>query len=230
MDVGATAVDVGLFKAIGLYQLLRPGTRYRVAMRALLLLAFALHSTQLFGLYFAAGDLQRFINIAALVVCGTLCVYKGHVMVANVDRIWDTLHVAGYEFVTCAGRDESELRRAGALVRVVLRAFVVISYQTLAIWTAVPWLTDDHDGTAGARRMTINNLWTPLPVAVYNAPPVWAAVYATEVFLITVNVFCWALFDCYLVTMCFVLNAQFHTIAAAYEKLAWSSPPQRHSG
>ncbi|XP_025420356.1 odorant receptor 46a-like [Sipha flava] len=174
--------------------------------------------------------------MAMLVVCGTLSVYKGHVMVANADLIWDTLHVARYAFITCAGRDESELRRAGSLLRALLRAFVAVSYQTLAIWIAIPWLTDDRvpvangDGTMAEYRMNVNNLWTPLPVAVYNATAVWAVVYAIEVFLITVNVFFWALFDCYLVTMCFVLNAQFHTIAAAYEKLAWSPSPHRHSG
>ncbi|XP_022167615.1 uncharacterized protein LOC111031819 [Myzus persicae] len=224
----ATAVDVMLFKTIGLYQLLCPADRggYSVRFRRLLMtalgLSFALHSFQVPCLYYALNDLQRFAYMAAVIIYGMMCSFKGYVLVTNADRLWLVLDAAGYAFTGCGHRDPSKLRRCRATLSALLRTFVALSYGTLVVWIALPFFVDEYtgvtnlDGTVTRYRTTIHNMQFPVPLTVYNSRPFWALIYFTEVFVCIVNVFIWSLFDCYLVTMCFVLNAQFHTMSAGY--------------
>ncbi|XP_025420352.1 odorant receptor 46a-like [Sipha flava] len=232
---GRTAMDVELFRVIGLMRLVRPARGrtdrwYRAAVAGLVRLAFVLQGTQVVGLYFALNDFQRFANMAVLLISGLMSLYKGHVLAANAARVWDTLRVTRFAYVTCSGRDAGRLRRTGDALRPLLRAFYVFSYLTLAMWISMPCFMHDRvpmaapDGTVAEYRMTVNNLWIPVPPAVYNAPAVWAPVYAVEAFMVSANVFVWVLFDCYLITMCFVLNAQLRTMSAAYEKLGVHGP------
>lgn len=233
-DSTGTVVDVKLFKAIGLYQLLCPaygrsGRRYRAALLTILRIAFALQVTQLLGLYYAVNDLQRFTNMAVLVVCGMLCVFKGYVVITQGERMWAVLDAARYGFASPPRRGRrrqlAALRRCRTTLSVLLRGFVAFSYATLAVWLAVPFLMDAHvpvadvSGTVDRYRLNINNLWVPVPGSVYNAPAVWTMFYAVEAFLIVVNVFCWALFDCFMITACFVLNVQFRNVSAMYRTL-----------
>lgn len=91
------------------------------------------------------------------------------------------------------------------------------------------------DGTVGHYRTSIFNMWFPLSESLYNRLPVWTLVYAVEAFVGSVDVYNWLLFDCYLVTMCMVLTAQFETMSTAYETLGRRQqspppPPSRSSG
>lgn len=232
-DSAGTVVDIKLFKVIGLYQLLCPayglsGDRYRMVLLTVLRIAFALQVTQLFGLYYALNDLQRFTNMAVLVVCGMLCLFKGYVLITEAGRIWAVLDAARFGFMSSRRgrrRQQSALHRCRATLSVLLRTFVTFSYVTLAIWLAVPYLMDayvsiaDPHGIVDRYRLNINNLWVPVSGSVYNALPVWTMFYMIEAFLIIVNVFCWTTFDCFMITVCFALNAQFRTVSAGYQTL-----------
>lgn len=232
-DDGAV-VDEPLFKAIGLYQLLHPaeGTRqrwYRTVYLCVLWLTFGLQCVQIVGLYFTLHDFRRFAYMTVLAVNGMMCVLKGYVLVTNADRLQAVLDVARYGFTTSGLRDPGALRRCRATLSKLLRTFVTISFSTLTVWTVTPLFMDSHvpiaqpDGTIGYYRTTIDNLWLPgMSVSLYNSTPVWATIYLMEVYICFVNVISWSLFDCYMVTTCFVLNAQFRTIAAGYETLGRS--------
>lgn len=230
---GGTVVDEPLFKAIGLYQLLHPdegaGQRrrwYRTAYICVLWLTFGLQCVQIVGLYFTLHDFRRFAYMTVLAVNGMMCVLKGYVLVTNADRLRAVLDVARYGFTTAGRRDPGALLRCRTTLSTLLRTFVTISFSTLTVWTVTPLFMDSHvpiprpDGTVGHYRTTIDNLWLPgMSVSLYNSTPVWATIYLMEVYICVVNVVSWSMFDCYMVTTCFVLNAQFRTIAAGYETL-----------
>jgi hypothetical protein len=118
--------------------------------------------------------------------------------VANADRMCATLEATRYAFTGCGGRDPSELRRCRATLSAILRTFVALSFGTLFVWVLIPWfMASEYD----------------------DMPYVWAVVYVVESIILTVNVFCWTSFDCYLVTMCFVFDALFRTMSTGYETL-----------
>ncbi|XP_025409427.1 uncharacterized protein LOC112682880 [Sipha flava] len=231
VDDDATVADLRLFRAIGLYQMLNPsdrrsGDRLRLAYRAGVALAFALQSVQIVGLFFTLNDLRRFAYMTVMVFNGLMCVLKGHVLVMKADQLWAVLDVARYRYTVCGARDPSALHRCRATLAVLLRTFAVLSFSTLIIWSTMPLFMDPYvpitkpDGTVGQYRTTIDNLWFPaMTESVYNYTPVWAFIYSMEVFICTFNVISWLLFDSCMVTMCFVLNAQFRTMAAGYESL-----------
>jgi len=193
------ALDLDLFKRIGLYQLLWPsaegggGRRYRTAILSVLRLTFGLQLVQTVRLYWALDDVQQFLFLASVLITGLMCVFKGYVMVTAADRLRRVLDAAGRAYTRSGRRDPSELRRCRRRLSVWLRAFVALSYGTLAFWNAAPWYARSD-----------------------RSPAVWTLVYLTESFVLTVNVFCWLLFDCYFVTVVFALRAQFLTVAAGY--------------
>ncbi|XP_050054942.1 odorant receptor 46a-like [Aphis gossypii] len=212
---GGTAVDVGLFKAIGMYQLLYPaecglndgGHGYRTAVLAAMGLVLGLQSMQVCRLYLARHDIQMFANMGMLVVYGFMCLLKGHTTATNASRICVTLDAARYAFTGCGGRDPSVMRRCRATLSTILRTFVALSFGTLVVWVIIPWfVASEYD----------------------DMPTVWAVVYVVESIIFTVNVFLWTSFDCYLVTMCFVFDALFRTMSAGYEKLGHASRPHSH--
>ncbi|XP_026823092.1 uncharacterized protein LOC113561082 [Rhopalosiphum maidis] len=201
---GGTAVDVELFKTIGIYQLLYPAecglnaSRCRTAVLAVMGLTLGLQSMQVCRLYLARHDIQMFANMGMLLVYGFMCLLKGYTTTVNADRMGVTLDAARYAFTGCGGSDPSVMRRCRATLSAILRTFVALSFGTLFVWVLIPWfMASEYD----------------------DMPTVWAVVYVVESVIFTVNVFLWTSFDCYLVTMCFVFNALFRTISAGYEKL-----------
>lgn len=206
-DSGETVVDVNLFKRIGLYQLLRPsesdgdhdcGKQYRTAILVILCLTFGMQIVQSVRLYWALDDIQQFLFLASVLITGLMCILKGYVMVTNAKHLWSVLDVATYAFTTAGCQDPSILRQCRDTLSIWLHTFVVLSYCTLAFWNAAPWFVGS---------------------AIYESPVIWTLVYLMEAFILTVNVFCWLLFDCYFVTITFVLRAQLLTIAAGYESV-----------
>lgn len=226
-DAETTAVDVSLFKAIGLHQLLWPGRgrAFRNVVAALMAVSLAVLITQLAGLYVFSNDFQRFAFLSVVVVYSSMCLLKGRVLLVNADRLRGGLELAAYAFTSSGRRDPSRLRRCRALLGGLLRTFTAISYATLAVWLLAPWIVGGHatlirlDGTVAEHRTNIFGLWVPVSEATYNSQPVWALIYATEVVMCTLNVVVWLLFDCYVMTMCYVLNAQFRAVADEYETL-----------
>ncbi|XP_026804934.1 odorant receptor 22c-like [Rhopalosiphum maidis] len=201
---GDTVMDVELFKSIGMYQLLRPAEcglnsrRCRMAALVVVALTLGLQSMQVCRLYLARHDFQMFANMGVLVINGLMCLLKGYMVVANADRMCATLEATRYAFTGCGGRDPSELRRCRATLSAILRTFVALSFGTLFVWVLIPWfMASEYD----------------------DMPTVWAVVYVVESIILTVNVFCWTSFDCYLVTMCFVFDALFRTMSTGYETL-----------
>lgn len=238
-----TAVDVKLFKTIGLYQLLRPSKTgwYRTILRAILWLIFSVHIVQTIGLYFVLNDLERFMFMTVMILNSLMCLFKAYVMVTNADQLWSILDVARYAFTSCSSQNTSEMHRCGATVSVLLRIFTVISYSSLVVWIATPWFMEEYvsvinmDGTVSYHRTTIYNQWYPVSDAVYNSPLVWTLIYTIEVAVCCTNVFSWSLFDCYVLTTCFFLKAHFHTLSAGCEGLGrgrqhLSSPSQCSAG
>lgn len=238
----STIMDVKLFKAIGIYQLLQPsneggfGDRYRTWMLIILSLIAGLQCMQIIRLYLALDDLQLFLYVAMLTTTILICTFKMYVMVTNLEKLWTMLDAARYGFTSCGRRDPSRLRRFRDTLSIWLRTFVALSSVTMIVWMFTPWFMDKYvpfaklDGTVGYYRTSIFNLWFPLSESLYNWLPVWALVYAIEAFVCFMDVFNWSLFDCYLVTMCIVLTAHFETMSAAYETLGYrqQSPPSSH--
>lgn len=228
-------MDVLLFKTLGLYQLLLPshvefGKRYRTALLAFVWLAIGLQTMQIAGLFFALNDFQRFAKMAMQAINGLLCLYKGYTLVTNADRLWSTLDVTRYGFLESYDRRHgyppNVLLECRATLTLLLRMFATLSYLTLVIWIVEPFFSANvympitqRDGTVHDYRMTINNLWMPVSQSVYNSPLVWVLIYLINAFMLIINAFCWIMFDCYIVTMCFTLNAQFHAMSDIYETL-----------
>lgn len=238
-----TIVDNRLFKAICLHQLLDPtngsNRYYRLTFIVVMLVSLMLQITQLFGLYFAVNDLQRFAFSTTVISNAFLSLSKGYVIVTHADRLRASLEVARYEFTSCGVRDQSVVRRSRAVLSKVLHTFVVLSWFTCFVWALTPlFATDEYlqvtnvDGTVSRYRVTIYNVWLPVPVTVYNATPVWTLTYAVEVIVCYVNVFSWLLFDTYVVTMCFTFNAQFRTVSASCATIGHrdsSRSPSQHA-
>jgi len=215
---GGTVLDVELFQMIGVHQLLRPdeygldGDLYRAAAKVIVGLTLGLQSMQVCRLYLARNDIPMFANIGVMVINGLMCLLKGYMVAANADQMSTTLNAARYAFTKCGSRDPSKLRLCRARLSTILRTFVGLSFGTLIVWLVMPWfMASDYD----------------------DQPSIWAVVYVIESIILTVNVFCWTSFDCYLVTMCFVFEALFCTMSTGYETLgrrrtgAKSSAPQQ---
>lgn len=199
-----TILDEKLFKMIGVYQLLRPAEHgldaglCRTAAKAVVGLTFGLQSMQVCRLYLARHDIQMFANFGVLIINGLMCLLKGYMVVANADRMSVTLDAARYTFTNCGRRDPSKLRMCRIRLSKILRTFVGLSFGTLIVWLIMPWF--------------IQSEYDEMPI-------IWTAVYVIESIILTVNVFCWTSFDCYLVTMCYVLEALFCTMSTGYETL-----------
>lgn len=221
-----TIVDNRLFKAICLHQILDPtkgGNRYySLAFMVVMWVSLSVQIIQLVGLYFAVNDLQRFAFTTTVIFNALLCLSKGYVLVTKADRLRACLEVARYEFTSCGARNQLVVRQSRAVLSTVLRTFAVLSWVTCFIWALTPLFAMDEylqmtnaDGTVSHYRVTIYNVWLPVPTTVYNDTTVWSLVYAVEVIACFVNVFSWLLFDSYVVTMCFTFNAQFRTVSAS---------------
>ncbi|XP_026811156.1 uncharacterized protein LOC113552479 [Rhopalosiphum maidis] len=237
-----TIVDKRLFKAIGLHQILNPtpgaNRYYRIAYMASMIMSFVVQIIQSVGLYFAVNDLQKFAFTTTMISNALLCLSKGFVLVTNADRLRDGLEAARYEFTSCGFRDQRAAHQARTALSTVLRTFVVLSYVTCFIWMLTPLsLMDDYlsvtnaDGTVSRYRITIFNIWLPVPVTVYNAPTVWAFIYGVEMVVCFVNVFSWLLFDSYVMTMRFTFNAQFRILSDSFAAIGHRdhSPPPTHT-
>lgn len=222
-----SAVDVEMFKTIGLYQMLRMAgpvdgdgvPTYRRVVLSVVFVAFGLMGFQTFSVYFSRVDLEFFTYMTLVQVNGLLCLYKGYVMVTNADEMCDVLRVARREFTSGSLRDPRDLRQSRSVLVLVLRTFVGLSYSTLAVWLSIPFLLTsfyvpvfNHDGTISQCRLAIYNMWYPVPEATYNWWPVWFLIYLVEAFLVSINAFLWTSFDSYLVTTNFAFNAQFNTL------------------
>lgn len=222
-----TIVDNRLFKAIGLHQILNPthgGNRYyRITLMAITWITFVVQSMQLVGLYFAVNDIQRFAFTTTVVSNSVLSLSKAYVLVTNVDRLRDGLEAARYEFTSRGLRDQRTVRRARAVLSTVVRTFIVFSYVTCFIWALNPLSAigefvpvTNADGTVSRYRVTIYNIWLPVPVTVYNTTTVWALIYTVELIVCFFNVSSWLLYDSYVLTMCFTFKAQFRTLSTSY--------------
>lgn len=235
-DVDETVMDMKLFKAIGLYQLLQPAAsgglsqRTRKAILAVLWLTAGLLIMQFFRLYLTLDDLQTCVYSAMVMTIGMNCIYKGYVMVTNAERLRAVLDVTLYGFTSCGGRDPSELRRCQEILFFWLRMFVKLSCIATIAWIVMPLLMIEYlpyaklDGTVGYYRQTILNYWFPVSEAIYNWMPVWILIYMIETVVSLTNISYMMLFDSYLITVCMVLSAQFRTMSAAYKTLGSSSP------
>jgi len=218
-----TAVDVKLFETIGLYKLMRPasrgGDRYRKAGFAVLCWAVAAlvvaATTQFVQFNWMIQknmyDIRHIVYAPILFTYGTMCVYKGLTVIKHGDRMRSTLDVAKYEYTSIGRRDATELRQCRGRVSVWLRVYVVFSMLTVLMWCVEPWTTAAvEDGGA-------------------HAVVVWAMYNIAETCVICINTVCYSMFDCYLVTVCFVLNAQYRSVARAYSSIGWHSRQQSSS-
>ncbi|CAI6361908.1 unnamed protein product [Macrosiphum euphorbiae] len=209
-----TAVDLALFKVIGLNSILSRGAVARRIQTTCLWIAcliIAMQLVQVIGLYTTVKDLQRFSSLAVAAVSELMCGFMGFVLAAKADRLRDVLDVALYRYTACVHRMPTIMRLSSALVSTLLRTFTMVIYGTSVIWIISPLFTDD------VAKSMYNIKWIPgMSESAYKWPPVWAAIYATEFVTIMVNGIFVAMFNCYLFSVCFVLRAQFLTLAAGY--------------
>lgn len=230
-DAGSDLVDVRLFKAIGLYSVMEPvpdsrrALKYRKAFAACVWLMLGTCVTQLGALYFMLKDFERLSQIVLVVNVSLTTCSKGYVLVRHPDRMWRVLELARYTFTTSGRRDPSELIRCRSALATLGRTFVALNYCVLFVWLSSPFFIREplrvvhRDGTVAEHRAAVQNLWTPLSDDTYNSTPCWTIIYCFEVYIGAFNVFVWVIFDCYMMAVCLVLNAQFRTVTAAYQTL-----------
>ncbi|VVC25250.1 Olfactory receptor, insect [Cinara cedri] len=231
-DRDGTVVDVKLFKAIGLFQILSAGGRWhRTALQIGLCTYFGSIILNVACLYLASNDFQRLTYLSLLIIIAAMYALKAYVLLVNADRLWAVLDLARYAFTSCGQRDPSRLSRCRTALSTLLHALVVINYGAAVVWLVSPFFVQDKrlsvthlDRDVKEYRIGIFNLWVPMSNAAYNSPVGWSLVYAYEAFILFFNCTVWSLFDCYLLTACFSLNAQFHTLTAGYAALGWRSP------
>ncbi|XP_025421607.1 uncharacterized protein LOC112691541 [Sipha flava] len=181
--------------------------------------------TQVVGLYVYSNDFQRFAFLSVFVVDSLMCLFKGYALLVNADRLYSGLELGAYAFTLCGRRDTSWMRRRKPLLSGLLRMYAAVSYITLTIWLLAPLVVGGHvsltrlDGTVATQRANIFNMWAPVSDATYNSTPVWSLFYAIEIIFCIVDVTIWVCFDCYAMTMCYMLIAQFDAMTAEYETL-----------
>jgi len=239
-DGDGSAVDAKLFKTIGLYQLLRPyetgsaGDRCKTALLFVIRISFGFLLTQVVRILLATGDLERFVFTILINTTLLNMQYKYYVMVTNADSLRDIMDVTSYGFTSCGRRDRTPLHRCRDAFRPWLRVYTIISVLSTLVWVISPLLVADYapfdklDGTVGCYRQTVYNMWFPISERAHNWTPVWSALYAVEIVITVITLPGWVLFDCYLVTVCMLLAAQFRTMTATCETLgrrSRNSPP-----
>lgn len=228
-----TIVDLRLFKAIGLYQLLSPvrsdaASGYRTALLTSTVIIVGVFAVQTATLYLTVDDFSRFAYIVMTITMVSTNSFKSYTLIRRACPMWRALEPARYAFTTSARHDPSELFRCRDAVRTVLRTFAALNYCALSIWLITPWFVHETipitnvDGTVAMCRTSVLNIWTPLSENAYNSPLVFAAVYAFEIFICSYCVFIITVFDIYVMTMSFVLVANFRTVAARYQTLGRS--------
>lgn len=225
-DRDPTVVDVNLFKMIGLYQIISSscsgGDRnwYRTVVKTFLGLSLALQVVQVYRLHLASDDFQTFTFMTVVMIGTLLCSYKGHVIVTKADSLHTVLDVARYAFTTYGLRYPNALHSHRDRLSTLLRTFAGISYVTLAAWVVFPGMMKTGTGNGADKE----------PTLAYTVGQ--KALVVVEGYVVSVNVFCWVLFDTYVITLCFVLMAQFRTLSAGYRALGHADErsPSIHSG
>lgn len=229
-------MDIRLFKMIGLLQTLNPdmstdgnyvGRCYRTVMRVVFVALFLTIVLNIGMLYQAFNDFQRFTYLIMLMIIAMNSTTKAYVLMVDTDRLWVVLDLTHYAFTWSGRFDWSRLSRCSVNLSVVLRTIITINNIVTIIWMIVPFFVHEPisvihlDGTIGEYRTSILNLWLPQFVSnlMYNSVAVWSLFYAFEMFMLFSCLVPWYIFDCYLITVCFALNAHFRTLAANYEAL-----------
>lgn len=230
-----TVMDVKLFKMFGLHQLIwyTPTNGsvnwYRTVMLAALWLSTVVQCMQIFRLYLEIKHIQLFTYTLMLITSGMIFIIKGFVMITNAEKVLAVLHATRYTFTSCGHQNPSLLHRCREWLKFWLRPFFILIWSTMLLWDLVPWFAKQYvefiklDGTIGHYRTSTFNFWYPVSESMYNWLPVWAITYTIEAFIGYTYVMCLFLFDGFLVTMCITLNAQFHTLSAAYYALGHQS-------
>lgn len=228
-------MDVQLFKIIGLYHLLWPtasvgafGIRFRKVLLVASALIFGTYAVQIAVIYLAIDDFPRLAYMLLLITVAYTCLFKAYVLLRYADKMWSILELAGYTFTSSGRRDSSVLIRCRYTLSTVLRVFVGLNYCTLISWLISPLFIHEPvsvtilDGTIVHYRTAVFNLWTSLSEQVYNSPLGFATIYLIECFVCSYNLLLWTVFDCYVMTVCYVIHANFRTVIAAYKTLGQS--------
>lgn len=196
------AVDTALFRAIGLHQLLRSDKTPRMAFAACQWYALLTIVTQMVEVYHTTDDPVWFTTLTTLCVYTVLNVFKGRTIMTYGEAMQSVLDVGRYN-----GPSTS------------LRVYVAIGLVLLVVWMISPFLMDN---AADEYRQTIFNFWMPMPMSVYNCTFIWALIYVAEALLACIIMYTGLLFDCYLFTICFMLDAQFRALFVGYKKVGRS--------
>lgn len=209
-----TALDLALFKVIGLNRILSNGAVANWIQTICLwisCLIIAMEVVQLIGLYTTVEDLKRFSSLAVATVSGIIVGFEGIVLATKADRLRDVLDVALYRYTACVHRRPTIMRQTSALWSTLLRTWTMIIYSTFVVWITSPLFTDDV-----AKSMYNIMLIPGMSETAYKWKSVWVTIYATEVVTTMVKTIIVAMFDCYLFSVCFAFKAQFLTLAAGY--------------
>lgn len=209
VDENKTIIDVILFKTIGLYHILSPVNSsgcfcYRTVVLTFIRMSLVLQSVQFYRLYLVSNDLSAFTFLTVVMVSTLWFLYKGHVVVTKADKMFAVLDVARYAFTSAGHQHSDQLQRYRDTLSTILRMFAGISYAALVFWVLSP-------GVINAETV-INDEPTTI-VAVRKL------LFVFDAFVFSVNAFCWVMFDCYMVTVCFVFTAHFRTLSVAYRTL-----------
>lgn len=229
-----TIMDIWLFKTIGLYRLLwhdGNGGAYRNRCRTVLLVFTAVmvtvYTLQIVGMYTVIDDFPRLMYIFLLIAVGYTCAFKAYLLYRRADLLRSALELAGYGFTSSGRRDPSEMIRCRDTLSQVLRVLASINYVTLAAWLVFPLFIQQSglaaDKPAVLYSDTVYNFWLPRAEKAHDSTLGYVAIYTFEMAACAYNVIVWTMFDCHMMTMCFVLNSNFRTMAADYRTLGHAS-------
>lgn len=231
MGTKDTVMDTKLFGIIGLRRLLcrteDGGYDERTRKRCLMLvwLIIGYYSAQFAWLYDAVHDVPYDMYTIMMLTYSITCAIKGHALVRHAIRLGSVMDACRFSFTTCGARRPAALRRCRDTVSRLLRVFVVLMAATFSTWAVTPlvWPTQVSvalkDGTVAHYRSTVFSMWFPLPQHAHNSLYGWVVLYAIEVFSYVSIMTTFTLFDCYLITIIFGLDAQFRNVSASCQTL-----------
>jgi len=78
--------------------------------------------------YLASDDMLQVLDLVVLLVNGTVCMSKGHVVAIISYKLWAVLNTTAYGFTLCRRRKPHKLCRFRAKLSVWTRAYVTVSW------------------------------------------------------------------------------------------------------
>lgn len=234
------AIDLTIFKLIGVYQMIDPGTRtvagwnvYALTNVALIACTTAVTVYGTCGFLSADGRRNGYgggngtdadvVLVAFYYVCLAVGNYKTTMIVRNAAKMWALLDVARDTFLANGHGRRNYWRVAdrGASLSRFFAWYLALIAVTLTSYAMIPIVVNNHFGgggeTAAVRKTNVINLRYPVAANTYNS--FYALYYATECALAFYTGFGTFAFDLFALTILYIITVQYDIMASAFRLL-----------